>query len=54
MLRNAIRRVHSEGDGVELVEWAIVAVFFAVAGSLFWGDVAGAVAGVLQNVVGIF
>jgi Flp pilus assembly pilin Flp len=27
-------------DGMEMVEWAIVGVVFAVAAALFWGDLA--------------
>ncbi len=54
MIKDTIRRLFSQEEGIETVEWAIVAVFFVVAGSLFWGQVGAAIGTGLQNVIGIF
>lgn len=35
------KRLVLEDDGMEMVEWAIVGVVFAVAAAAFWGDLAG-------------
>jgi Flp pilus assembly pilin Flp len=43
MLWNTIARFVREDDGMEMVEWAIVGVVFAVAAAAFWGDLAGAI-----------
>jgi Flp pilus assembly pilin Flp len=40
MLWHTIKRLVSEQDGMEMVEWAIVGVVFAVAAAAFWGDLA--------------
>jgi Flp pilus assembly pilin Flp len=40
MLRNTILRLVREDAGMEMVEWAIVGVVFAVAAAAFWGDLA--------------
>ena len=37
---NVIKRLVIEDDGMEMVEWAIVGVVFAVAAAAFWGDLA--------------
>jgi len=37
MLRNAIVRFVREDEGMEMVEWSIVGVVFALAGALLWG-----------------
>ncbi len=43
MLCNTVSRFVREDDGMEMVEWAIVGVVFAVAAAAFWGDLAGAI-----------
>lgn len=40
MLKNAIVRFVRDDDGMEMVEWAIVGVVFAVAAAIFWADLA--------------
>ncbi len=40
---NLIRRFVREDGGMEMVEWAIVGVVFALAAALFWGDLGAAV-----------
>ena len=35
-----LRRLAREQDGMEMVEWAIVGVVFAVAAAAFWSDLA--------------
>jgi Flp pilus assembly pilin Flp len=37
---NIMKRLVLEEDGMEMVEWAIVGVVFAVAAAAFWGDLA--------------
>ena len=51
MFKDMIKRLYSEEEGMEMVEWAIVAVFFAVAGSFIWGDVATALEESLEGVI---
>ena len=38
MLWNSIKRFAREDDGMEMVEWAIVGVVFALACALLWGS----------------
>ena len=38
-----IKRFVREDDGMEMVEWAIVGVVFALAAALFWGQLGTAV-----------
>ena len=52
MLWNTILRFVREDDGMEMVEWAIVGVVFAVAAAAFWGDLAGAINTALGDVEG--
>ena len=40
MLKSAIVRFVRDDDGMEMVEWAIVGVVFAVAAAIFWADLA--------------
>jgi len=49
-MRNAIARFVRGEEGMEMVEWAIVGVVFAVAAAAFWGDVATAVDGALGKI----
>lgn len=46
------KRFVREEDGMEMVEWAIVGVVFAVAAALFWGDLATEVDGALALIEG--
>jgi len=43
MIRSTLTRLVREDDGMEMVEWAIVAVIFAVAAAAFWTDLGTAV-----------
>jgi len=43
MLMSTIERLIREDAGMEMVEWAIVGVVFAVAAAAFWGDLASAI-----------
>jgi Flp pilus assembly pilin Flp len=47
---NLIKRLVHEEDGMEMVEWAIVGVVFAVAAAAFWGTLATAVDGALNQI----
>ena len=49
-LWNTIERLVTEDDGMEMVEWAIVGVVFAVAAAAFWGDLATNVDAALGNI----
>ena len=40
MLWHSVKRLAREQDGMEMVEWAIVGVVFAVAAAAFCGDLA--------------
>lgn len=42
-MKNVFWRLVREEDGMEMVEWAIVGVVFAVAAAVFWGRLAGSV-----------
>ncbi len=37
MIMKTLKRFLSEEDGIEMLEWAIVALLFAVAGAATWG-----------------
>ena len=50
MLLNTMKRFVREDDGMEMVEWAIVGVVFAVAAAAFWQDLANAIDTALDNV----
>lgn len=50
MLWNTLKRLVREDDGMEMVEWAIVGVVFAVAAAAFWGDLATAVDNALGDI----
>ena len=50
-MRNAIRSFINDDSGMEMVEWTIVAVVFAVAASVAWGTLEGAITGALSEVV---
>ena len=40
MLKHTLKRLVCDEDGMEMVEWAIVGVVFAVAAAGFWGGLA--------------
>jgi Flp pilus assembly pilin Flp len=50
MLCNTLKRIVFEDDGMEMVEWAIVGVVFAVAAAIFWTDLGTAVDGALGQI----
>ena len=50
MLLQTLKRLVLEDDGMEMVEWAIVGVVFAVATAVFWGGLAGAVDTALNSI----
>jgi len=43
IVKNLIWRLIHEEDGMEMVEWAIVGVVFAVAAAAFWGELSDAI-----------
>lgn len=45
-----IKRLIIEEDGMEMIEWAIVGVVFAVAAAGFWTTLAGSVDTALQSI----
>ena len=47
-----IKRLIIEDDGMEMIEWAIVGVVFAIAGALAWGTLAGSVKTALVSIAG--
>ena len=47
-LWNTMKRLVSDDDGMEMVEWAIVGVVFAVAAAAFWSDLATEIRGRLD------
>ncbi len=47
-----IKRLIIEDDGMEMIEWAIVGVVFAIAGALAWGTLAGSVETALVAIAG--
>ena len=50
MIWQNVMRLVREDDGMEMVEWAIVGVVFAVAAALFWGDLATAIDNALGSI----
>jgi Flp pilus assembly pilin Flp len=50
IMTNLFKRLIREDDGMEMIEWAIVGVVFAVAAAAFWGTLSGAVDGALQDI----
>ena len=47
---NLIKRLILEDDGMEMIEWAIVGVVFAIAGAIAWGSVADSVTAALGDI----
>lgn len=50
MLLDTMKRLLVEEDGMEMVEWAIVGVVFAVAAAAFWTRLSGRIDTSLQSV----
>ena len=50
MLRTTIARLVREDAGMEMVEWAIVGVVFAVAAAAFWGSLATSIESALGTI----
>jgi len=50
MLKHTLKRLVCDEDGMEMVEWAIVGVVFAVAAAAFWGDLATEIDGALNSI----
>jgi Flp pilus assembly pilin Flp len=50
MLWNTIRRFAREDEGIEMLEWAIVAALFATAGAVMWGTLGTTVSGELTSI----
>jgi Flp pilus assembly pilin Flp len=49
-MRDLIKRFVVEEDGMEMVEWALVAVVFALAGIGAWSTLADSLDNALQNI----
>ena len=47
---NLIKRLVCEDDGMEMIEWAIVGVVFAVAAAAFWGRLSGSINNALADI----
>lgn len=47
-----LKRFLTEDSGMEMVEWAIVGVLFAVAAAVGWGALAGQVTAALGTIGG--
>ena len=45
-----IKRLICEDDGMEMIEWAIVGVVFAVAAATVWGNLETAVEGAVDSI----
>jgi Flp pilus assembly pilin Flp len=50
MVRNAIVRLVREDAGMEMVEWSIVGVVFALAGALLWSTLKDDINTALGNI----
>ena len=50
MLWNTMKRLVREDDGMEMVEWSIVGVVFALAGALLWSTLSGSIDTALGNI----
>ena len=49
-MSNLFQRLIREEDGMEMVEWAIVGVVFAVAAAAFWGRLSGSIDAALGDI----
>ena len=50
MLRNTIVRLVREDEGMEMVEWSIVGVVFALAGALVWSTLNDDISSALNSI----
>ncbi|MEM7411141.1 MAG: hypothetical protein AAF430_12970 [Myxococcota bacterium] len=50
MLVRSLKRLVREDDGMEMVEWSIVGVVFALAGALLWSTLNTNIQTALQNI----
>jgi Flp pilus assembly pilin Flp len=50
MLLQTFKRLVLEEDGMEMIEWAIVGVVFAVAAAVVWTALAGQVGAAVGNI----
>ena len=50
MLWSTIKRLVREDDGMEMVEWSIVGVVFALAGALLWSTLGTGISTALTNI----
>jgi Flp pilus assembly pilin Flp len=46
------KRLVTEDDGMEMIEWAIVGVVFAIAGAVAWGGLATSVNAAITGIAG--
>ena len=49
-MSNVFKRFIQEEDGMEMVEWAIVGVVFAVAAAGFWTSLSGSINNALVDI----
>ena len=50
MFYNEMKRLGREDDGMEMVEWSIVGVVFALAGALIWSTLSGSINSAVQAI----
>jgi Flp pilus assembly pilin Flp len=50
MIKNTFKRFLNEDDGMEMVEWSIVGVVFALAAATIWTTLGASIATALGNV----
>jgi Flp pilus assembly pilin Flp len=50
MLRNTLKRLVVEDQGMEMVEWAIVGVVFALAAAVVWTSLKDSIGVALGNI----
>ena len=46
------KQLVTEDDGMEMIEWAIVGVVFAIAGAVAWGGLATSVTTAITDIAG--
>ena len=47
---NRVEKFLRDESGMEMVEWTIVAIVFAVAAAVFWENLANAINGAIQRI----
>jgi len=50
MIANTLKRLVREDDGMEMVEWSIVGVVFALGGALLWSVLSTSIETALGNI----